>query len=120
MRARWKRHWQVVGAELQTVKVYKKFFGRLVASVGVLIKTLEDEGFKFCQDSQIQCPRRNKWLVKDGVDEARYQFFAKSTMASGHLIKHGANRVDVGTPVNALALELLGRHVRERPCGRMG
>lgn len=46
--------------------------------------------------------------MQDRIDEARRYLLAKGANAGGHFVEHCAERVNIGTAVNTLALELLG------------
>lgn len=46
--------------------------------------------------------------MQDRIDEARRYLLAKGANAGGHFVEHCAERVNIGTAVDTLALELLG------------
>jgi hypothetical protein len=51
----------------------------------------------------------------DRADEARLALAHEGPLARRHLVQHAAESPDVGAMVGLLSLELLGRHVLERP-----
>ena len=50
-------------------------------------------------------------MVKNGIDDARRQFFRERPSVGGHLVKHCADGVDISAGVHGLALELFWRHI---------
>ena len=68
----------------------------------------------------VGCERRDRRRLArhDRRDQRRLVGARERLLPGRHLVEHGAEREDVGAPVGFLALELLGRHVLERPENR--
>ena len=88
---------------------------RRPAVLGLLGETALDDPVERGRDHRLDRRDRSRVRVHDRADQARLARPRESLLARHHLVEHAAEREDVAAGVGVAALELLGRHVLERP-----
>src|SRR2546427_10253555 len=83
----------------------------LVAKAGVFLEGLVDDVFESGRQVRVQTHRRQRRLVKNGIEHGRGGFSTKGELSGGHLVKHDAERKKIGTGIQILAEGLFGEHV---------
>jgi hypothetical protein len=95
-----------------------KVGGGLPALFGVLLEALLDDVIESGRREGTQGGDGRRLLSQNRGDQRRLALAGKGLAPGRHFVKHGAERENVRAGVGLSALELLGRHVLERPQDR--
>src|SRR5262245_15475572 len=98
------------GAQLE-----REFLAGLVALVGVLRHRFVEEGDERGRQRGVVLQDVRRMVVRDAVHELRHRIAFERELPAGELVQAHRQREQVAAAVDALALELLGRHIRGGP-----
>src|SRR5260370_14221289 len=100
-----------IGVALEALQVRAEVGGVVVATVAVCFERIVDDVFEAGRQVWIQTHRRQRRLVKNGIEHGRGGFSAKGKLSGGHLVKHDTEREEISTGIQILAEGLFGGHV---------
>src|SRR6267378_7849378 len=100
-----------IGVALEALQVRAQVGGMLIAKVGVFFQGLVDDVFETGRQVWIETHRRQRRFVKNRIEHGRRRFPAKGKLSGGHLVKHDAEREEIGARIQILAESLFGGHV---------
>src|SRR5260370_14015096 len=92
----------------------------LISQVAVLLECPVDEFFKLYREIRIEAHWRGRRPIQDSFEDYARSISAKWQCASSHLVQCDSKRKQVGSRIQFLAPNLLGRHVRNGPNCRAG
>ena len=87
----------------------------LEAVLGILRETRRDQAVERRRRHRHDRRRGRRAVLQDRADQARLALAVERLLPRRHLVEDRAEREDVAPRVGLAALELLGRHVLERP-----
>src|SRR5580765_4485885 len=90
----------------------------LIPQVAILLERLADDVFQFRWEIWIQPDRRRGRPVQNRLEDQRRGVAAERQCSRRHLVEHRAERKQIRSPIEVLALGLLRRHVGHGPQSR--